>query len=64
MGATVDLAGLGDATPLHLTAQADRLEMITLLLAKGVDKDKANSAGATALSLAAREGHLSVVQVL
>jgi ankyrin repeat protein len=51
-------------TPMFLAAQENRLDVVKLLIAAGVDVNTARAEGATPLHAAAHNGHAGVVSVL
>jgi ankyrin len=51
-GAKVDALAKGNATPLHLAAQAGCLDAVKMLLAKGADINSRDSNGRTPLKRA------------
>uniref|UniRef100_A0A0D9XLN7 RING-type E3 ubiquitin transferase n=1 Tax=Leersia perrieri TaxID=77586 RepID=A0A0D9XLN7_9ORYZ len=51
-------------SPLHFAAAKGHLDIVTLLLEKGVDVNARNYCGQTALMHACRHGHWEVVQML
>ena len=56
-------AGVGRAAAHHASRNG-YVEIVKLLLAAGVKKDKINTDGKTALSLATQWGHHDIVQLL
>ena len=59
-----DKADCSGSTPLFVSCVADRLEVVRLLLAFGVDKDAENKYGDTPFSIACRCGHMSIADLL
>ena len=51
-------------TPLFLASQNGCLDIASLLIEKGADKNKAINEGATPLAIARGNGHLDVVSLL
>ena len=65
LGADVNKANDGGATPLFIAAQEGHLDVVRCLGKElGADVDKAANDGVTPLSIAAQNGHLGVVRCL
>ena len=62
--ADVNKADSSGWIPLIWASFYGRVEIAKLLLAAGAKKDKINTFGKTALTLATREGHHEIVQLL
>ena len=56
-------AGVGRAAAHHASRNG-YVEIVKLLLAAGVKKDKIDTSGETALTLATKKGHHGIVQQL
>jgi cytohesin len=64
LGAVVDQASNGGATPLFIAAQQGHEAVVRALIEAGADVNKATDNGGTPLSIAAQQGHTAIVQIL
>nr|WP_278043870.1 ankyrin repeat domain-containing protein [Legionella beliardensis] len=51
-------------TPLYIAVENDFIEMLTILVEKGVDLNKGDASGVTPISLAAKLGYISTIIIL
>ncbi|GAB6023896.1 Ankyrin repeat domain-containing protein 50 [Chamberlinius hualienensis] len=49
---------------LHDAAQANDVRLVRVLIGKGIDVDRVDNVGQTALNVASRQGHIEVVRLL
>jgi hypothetical protein len=61
---SIDESDIRGRTPLHLAAMRGYLQIVLLLIAKGIDVDAKDNQGWTALHLAVERGHQPIVQAL
>jgi ankyrin repeat protein len=64
LGADVNQAMDGGATPLFMVAHMGHAVLVRALIEAGADIDKATDNGWTPLSIAAQKGHTAISQIL
>lgn len=62
-GANLAIRDKNSSTPLHLAAEADRVDIIRILL-NSSDKDAKNHAGKTAQQVATEQGNNNLARIL
>jgi ankyrin repeat protein len=62
--ATMDMEGLGGASPLYTATRKENLAVIKKLLKRGVDVNRSTPNGWTSLKSAAQQGSFEIVKVL